>query len=397
MSETAQDDEYWKTYRDQNQKDSKQIRVKYGIEPWWKEEQRYESYQTPWPNVLVHEDDGEQYGRVGGTNCLALGGKGSGKSTLALYASIRSMEINDEAVIWRGSSSRSEWLPLRHWTTLLLPAGADVDARWLPRDIRAESGGKPADLEDVVRSVEYYDGLRDLLEKLESHQFHVVYPDPSFTGCNDVMADSDYCQQDVEYVPQAAAHADPDLDGSPLIHWWFAFCVARVEYGPYDWTTLVFDELGDWAPDDARADKHNTYEQVDALRRVIADSRKFYFSLYLFAHHRENLQEKIRRTIEWYVSMPDGTANPCQANNSTPPLGFEQVPMKYDMLSDQSAGRAICYTESSFTPFAWDDISDENDLSRWLKIQLADSGSATSRGHARATDGHGPARGGERR
>jgi len=355
-----------------NWSDSRAIREVFGIPPWHKQEAQFETWQHPYPNVLVHEAEAEKYDHVGGTNWLALGEKGSGKSTLGLHTATRLMEINDETVVWRGSPDRSEWLPLKEWTTLYLPAGSEIDARWKPRDIRASAAGESADLEEVVHEVRYYNGLEDLLQMFEPHQFAVVYPDPQFRGCTEVMQESGYSPHEVEYVTKQEAEHDDELEKTPLVHWWFAFCVARLEYGPYGWLSLIFDETADLAPDSARADKAQTYEKVVSLRRVMADSRKYYFSLFFFAHHEENLHSKIRRTIQWRVDMPDGTANPCQENNDSPPVGFRSIKMTNDWMSSADVGDGLCWAENGFTPFSWEDIpvADE-DKQRWLKIKPA--------------------------
>ncbi|MDB2276695.1 hypothetical protein PM022_19660, partial [Halorubrum ezzemoulense] len=240
------------------------------------------------------------------------------------------MEVNNEAVVWRGSSSRSEWLPFKPWTRLFLPANAASSASWQPRDIRADIDGDDADLEEVVREVIYYEDPRDINEQLEPGTFNVVYPEPSFSGCAEIVAESDYMEQPVEWVPKWEADQG---DATTLIHWWFAWSIAKVEYGPYDWVSLLFDETADWVPQSARAEQHETFAKIGALRRVLADSRKFYFSLYFLAHNEENLHSKIRRTIQWRISMPDGTANPAQENNDRPPVGFNAIPMIRDQLS----------------------------------------------------------------
>ncbi|MFD1634632.1 hypothetical protein ACOZ4L_02740 [Haloplanus ruber] len=349
--------------------DAGEIRMKFSIASW--DSSTWEDYEKPYPNCLTHSPPGEaEWGHVGGTNFLAVGEKGSGKSTLGLYWAARLMEVNNEAVVWRGSSSRSEWLPFKHWTKLLLPANAKADSAWKPRDIREQNAGEAADLTEIVREVEYYDDPVDLNDRLEPGKFHVVYPDPSFTGCERIMRESDFSPQPVEFTPQADVEADEEA--TPVVHWWFAWMVAKLEYGPYDWTSLIFDEAADLAPDDARADQAQTYEKVQALRRVMADSRKFYFSLFFFAHHEQNVHAKIRRTIQWRLSMPDGTANPCQSNGDNAPVGFRQIPMKYDMQSDKNVGHGLMWTETSFSRFMWDDIPvDSVDENRWLKISLA--------------------------
>jgi hypothetical protein len=344
------------------------MRRKFGIGPW--DPDVFKSYEKPYPNCLVHESPGEsEWGHVGGTNFLCVAEKGSGKSTFGLKWSNRLMDVNDEAVVWRGSSSRSEWLPFKHWTKLLLPANAEIAATWKPRDIRVQNEGESADLEDIVREVEYYEDPVDLNDRLEPGKFHVVYPDPSFSGCERVMAESDFCPKPVPFTPPS--EAEDAADTTPIVHWWFAWMVAKLEYGPYDWTSLIFDEAADLAPDDAKADSDETYEKVQALRRVMADSRKFNFSLFFFAHHEVNLHSKIRRTVQWRVSLADETANPCQSNGDRAPLGFKNIPMKKDQLSSRNIGRGLLWTGQRFTRFTWDDIPvDTVDADRWLKISL---------------------------
>ena len=347
--------------------DADQIRRRFGIAPF----ANTFDYQ-PYPNCLIHEPswkDDRETAHVGGTNFLAVGEKGSGKSTWGLYWATRLMEVNDEAVVWRGSSSRSEWLPLKSWTRLFLPANADADPRWKPRDIRVSTDER-ADLADEVREVVYYEDPIDLNEKLEPGTFNVVYPDPSFAGCQRITEESDLITQPVEWTPKWEA-AEPG-DATPLIHWWFAWSISKIEHGPYDFVSLIFDEAADFAPDSARADAHETYEKIEALRRVMADSRKFHFSLFFLAHHEQNVHSKIRRTIQWRVDMPDGTANPCQENNDRSPVGFNNVPMNHDLLGNRDVGHLIFWTESNYNPVRWSDIPVfPDDEDRWLKISLS--------------------------
>lgn len=359
--------------------DADEMRRKFSFPEFDPEE--YESINKPYPNCLLHEPPGEsEWGHVGGTNFLAVGEKGSGKSTLGLFWSARLMAQNNEAIVWRGSSSRSEWLPFKHWTTLILPANADVKPSWKPRDIRQQNQGEEAQLEDVVREIKYYDNPKEVNQLLEPGKFHVVYPDPSFTGCEAIMQDSDFCPRPVPFRSENEAEEPSDV--TPLVHWWFAYLTAKLEYGPYDWTSLIFDEAADLAPDDARAGANETYEKVQALRRVMADSRKFYFSLFFFAHHESNLHSKIRRTMQWRISLADETANPCQSNNDRAPVGFNRIPMKYDQLSMRPVGRALIWTEQRFTRFKWVDIAvDQSDAGRWLKISLDELSQSHTRAH----------------
>ena len=48
--------------------------------------------------------------------------------------------------------------------------------------------------------------------------------------------------------------------------------------------------------------------------------------------------------------MPDGTANPCGDNNDQSPLGFNQIRMNNDLLSDADVGHCIFRTERYYNP-----------------------------------------------
>jgi hypothetical protein len=160
---------------------------------------------------------------------------------------------------------------------------------------------------------------------------------------------------------------------TPTVHWWFAYLVSKLEHGPYDWTTLMFDECADLAPQSAANGQNQTYTKVEALRRVMAHSRKHYLSIFFFGHHERNVHDKIRRTIQWRIAMPDGTANPNQGDNHNSPVGFNQIPMYADMLSMQDPGRALCWTETNFTRFEWKDVPKFGaDKDRWLKISFSE-------------------------
>lgn len=350
--------------------DAESMRRKFCIPAW--EPDAFDEIDKAYPNCLVHEPPREsEWGHVGGTNFFAVSEKGSGKSTFGLKWANRLMDVNNEAVVWRGSSSRSEWLPFKHWTKLLLPANAEIDAAWKPRDIRKQNDGEEADLTEIVREVEYYEDPIDLNERLEQGKFHVVYPDPSFAGCERIMAESDFCRQPVPFTP--VSEAEERADATPVVHWWFAWMVAKLEYGPWDWTSLIFDEAADLAPEGAEAGPNETHQKVKSLRQVMADSRKFNFSLFFFGHHEVNLHSKIRRTMQWRVSLADGSSNPYRKND-TPPIGFNTIMMKEDQLKDKEIGHGILWSERSFSQFTWDDIPvDLVDEGRWLKISLSES------------------------
>jgi hypothetical protein len=373
-------------YQENHPTDAKAIRNQFGLAKWSDLEESFDDRESPYPNCLVHEKPAQKYDHEGGTNFLAIGEKGSGKSTFGLEWATRLMDVNDEAVIWRGSPKRSEWLPLKQYATVCLPAGVDIDARWRT-GVRAE--GEPAELDEIVRDVIRYDGVIDLLDQLEPHQFYVVYPDPEFRHCNVIMRYSDWCQHEVEYVSQSEASDDERLEPTPTVHWWVAFLVGHLEEGPEDqWTSLIFDEAADLLPENAPADKNQTWEKVQTMRQVMADSRKFRLSVFFYAHHEQNVHSDIRRTIQWRVSMPDGTANPCRENGDTAPVGFSSIKMKKDLLSEQPVGHGIFWTETNFTRFSWDDFPKDPEEPDWLQIKprLAEQQSI----RARVSDRRGP-------
>jgi energy-coupling factor transporter ATP-binding protein EcfA2 len=351
--------------------DAQQIRKTFGIAPFWSIEEQLEDYEHALPNSVIHTKDGDRWGHPGGTNWFVTGGKGSGKSTLALWLAAQLMDENDETVIWRGSQARSEWLPYRPWATLYLPSHCNAQARWVNEDVANRGEGEQADLREVVSEVYYYDGLRDLLGALDSHEFAVVYPDPLFRGCNEIMDESTYVQEPISYTPEPEA-AEPD-DVTPLVHWWVALCVARLEgWGDLmDWTSLIFDEVADLLPQSARANRNQTYQKVEVMRKIMADSRKYRFSLFCFGHDEPNIHSKIRRTFQWRVSTPDDTGNPTCTGSAKVPVGFSRIPMRANMLATKDPGFGICWTSTSFTRFTWSDVPDlVPDRDRLLKVEL---------------------------
>jgi energy-coupling factor transporter ATP-binding protein EcfA2 len=342
----------------------------FGITPFWKREEEFADYQHPLPDCIVHNRYGEEWGHPGGTNWFAVGDKGSGKTTLALWLSAQLIDRNHETVVWRGSQARSEWLPYKRWTTLYLPAELEVSARWRPEHNDVEFEEEPADIETVVRDIERYHGLEDLLGKMASEEFAVVYPDPAFRGCNHVMAESSYCPKQIEYV--SAADADEMGGETPLVHWWIAFALARVEGlgGHYDWTSLVFDEVADLLPESAES-ADQSYEKLEVMRRILADSRKYGFSFYAFGHQEKNVHHKIRSTFEWRVAMPDDNGNPCRRQNDSPPVGFSHIEMVKNFLKNKGPGYGLCWKPNNFTPFKWTNIPDwKPDTDRVLRIEI---------------------------
>lgn len=334
--------------------DVRSIREKFGIRRW--DPERFD-WQSVLPNLLHHAWEGPPNGKTadkGGTDFLCTGKPGKGKSTLALYFAVRLMEINDEAVVWRGSTSRSEWLPLAPWATLCIPEGVDVSARLEPKHNPNEETVS-VELDDLVREVKRYANPVQLNRQiLEPGQFHVVYPDPRMRDCQRYYEESDEKQVDgVEFSPD-----------DPLGHWWFAWILARIEYGPHGWTTLILDEIGDLAPESAANDEYGTLPKIKLLKNAFVDARKYGLSLFCFGHSEIDIHNQVRHKIRWRIQMP-GQANPTSGSDL---VGFRNVKMDVDLTSDMDVGEALAYTESNFQPFQFDEMPAPID--RILKVDL---------------------------
>jgi len=330
----------------------------------------YEVY----PDTLVHEKPAEQFSSAGGTDHLALGKRGSGKTTHGRFWALRLMEANPtERVVWRGSPQRSGWAAFREWATIWLPENASVEAMW--RSERPGVEPTEANLAEEVRCVERYEDPVDLLDQLGDHPggtFHVVYPDPSFTRCEELTKETDRVSESLPYT--AAWETMGEETATPLQHWWFAFLLAAVEFREAQyWLSLIFDEAGDLAPEDAEEDDHRTWAKVSLLRSIYADTRKFRMSLYWYAHYEANLHPKFRREVERYISMPDGSPNPTTDRSRSVPLGFDTVPMLSDLIGGRDVGTALMFDESEFQLYTWPELSRAGeDAARWLKISLAE-------------------------
>jgi len=297
------------------------------------------------PDVLIHSRDPAEGRVAGGTDLFAVGSPGSGKSTLANYLAVRLVELNGEKVVWRGSPSRSEWLPLAPWSTLWLPDG-DVDAMLQPKDPRKSPVSVDVDdLEFVVREVRRYRTPRDLNTSMEPG-INVVYPDPSLNGCQRALERS---ARQVE--PPAERETLFDRE-DPTKHWWFGWFLDRVDGGPHDWTTWVCDEIGDLCPQNARKDDYGTYQKVELQKDTWVDARKHHLSVLGFGHSEADVHAMVRRKMRWRVAMPTA-ANPTSASGI---VGFQSVPMRSDITSNWGPGKALLYNESRFQQFRWTDM-----------------------------------------
>lgn len=338
--------------------DQRYMREEFGIPGW--DADRFD-YEGVIPNCWEHSWDAGGDRIAGGTDFLARGKPGAGKSTLACYVAIRQLEANGETVVWRGSSSRSEWLALAPWTVLCLPTGVDITARLESKDpteppvVLDES-----DLTEIVREVRYYDDPVDLNRNvLDEATFHVVYPDPRLRGCQEVYEASAEKRYDTPAKRETLFAAE-----DPANHWWFAWALARVEHGPYHWTTWICDEIGDIAPQSARKDQYGTFQKVNLLKDSWVDARKFGLSIFLFGHSEVDIHQSIRHKIRWRIQMP-GTANPTTASDV---VGFESIPMDYDVTSEYDIGKALMYTETEFDRFRWKDVPAPTDYKLKLEV-----------------------------
>ncbi|WP_276252800.1 hypothetical protein [Halomontanus rarus] len=324
--------------------DADSIRRHFGIPAW--DRSKFD-YPQVVPNLIEKTHDPPAFEAEGGTDFFARGKPGSGKSTLANYLAARELDVNDAIVVWRGSSARSEWLPLAPWTRLCLPKGVDVEIR-----LEAKNPADPSilldveDLERIVREVVRYSDPIDLNHRVLQHgAFHVVYPDPRMRGCQALYGESD---RTVE-PPTGRELFDPE---DPADHWWFAWVLARVDHGPHHWTTWIADEIGDIAPQSVQKDRFGSYQKVTLLRDSWVDLRKMGVTVHAYGHAEEDVSDLIRRKLRWRIQMP-GQANPTSPSKV---VGFDSVPMNADVTSKFPVGKALCYTETKFDYLGWKDM-----------------------------------------
>lgn len=329
-----------------------------------------------WPDLVVHESSVERtLHPPGGRPVLVEGTRGSGKTTLFQHAAIRILDESPDIALWRGSTNRSGWLPLRHWTTLWLPAAFDVNATWM-RDTGGDDSQpvEPVDdLEDVVRDVERYESVTDLLDQLgdvPDSTFHVVFPDPAFRGCEQVVAESDRTTEDLPFNP---AWEPGDAGATPLIHWWFPFQVARIERGPFRWMSLMFDEARQFTPggNQMRQDDQLSRTKVSWLCDALTDSRRANFSPWYANHKSHHMLTDLQAEFNYRVDMPDGRPNPHRGSGGEIPPGWKTVPMTKDLITGFDVGTALAFSESDRSWFQWEDVSGKDEIDdRWLRIQL---------------------------
>lgn len=293
--------------------------------------------------------------RIGGTDFLAYGPKGSGKSTFAATWVARTLEVNNEAVVWRGSSARAEWLALRPWATVCLPAGLEYEAVLdPPSDAMAPV---EVDLEAAVRDLVRYDDIHDLNHNvLEEGGFHVVFPDPKFRGASDVYREAEEIPSDVEHV-SVWDPVEEETEPTPTEMWWFAWAIGKIEFGPPYAMSWFCDEVGNLMPEHASNDYHNLHKRIEAYRNKYVDARRNNFSDYGIGHDEDDLHNLMRKKKRWRVTM-NGVDNPVNGEV----VGMGQAPMNKQYTGNQQLGEGLFWNKQSFAEFNWSDIP------AWLKV-----------------------------
>jgi hypothetical protein len=290
--------------------------------------------------------------RNGGTDWLAYGPKGSGKSTMTIALPvIRNLEINPDAVVWRGSPARAEWLPLRAWTRLCLPAGLEVEAVLDPPS--DEMDPIQVDLSEVVYEVVRYGSIRELNhEVLREGMLHVVFPDPRFRGATAAYREADEIQE-IGHVSAWDAASESDLgpeDVTPSEMWWFAWAIDKIDHGPPIWTSWVADEIGNLMPEHASNEYHRLHDRISAFRDKYVDARRNKFSLFGVGHDAKDLHNLLRKKMRWRITMA-GIDNPTGQT-----VGMGEAPMNRNYTQGYQLGEALSWNSQNHAPFNWADI-----------------------------------------
>ena len=301
--------------------------------------------------------------RNGGTDFLAYGPKGSGKSTMTIALPvIRNLGINPDAVVWRGSPARAEWLPLRAWTRLCLPKGLEVKAVLDPPADDMES--IPVDLEETVFEVVRYSSIRDLNhEVLQEGMLHVVYPDPKFRGATRAYREADEIQEIPHYDAWGVLNGrfpeigEPDpTEITPTKMWWFAWAIDKIDHGPPIWCSWVCDEIGNVMPEHASNDYHRLHDRISAYRDKFVDARRNKFSQYGIGHDLDDTHNLMRKKKRWRITMA-GIDNPTGET-----VGMGEAPMDDNHTQKMQLGQALSWNSQDYAEFRWDDIPS------WAKV-----------------------------
>ncbi|TKX85755.1 hypothetical protein EXE43_11930 [Halorubrum sp. SS5] len=312
------------------------------------------------PNTTVDASDLET---TGGSDALIHGPMGRGKTTSVSTFIARWMEVNGEAVVWRGTPQRTEWLPFAPWAVVCLPEGIEYTVQLAPPEDDsgfAETDFEPieVDLEDIVWRVERYSDLDDLNNNvLVSGAFHVVYPDPKFRGCEEITRKASECPP-LEYTSvwdSERRRHDPELDGeeaTPTSHWWFSWLVHHnVNEKRSMRTTWVCDEASNLFKHHASNDNGGLSTKIDAVSQQYVDFRRNGLSFVLLTQKPREISWMIRKKMRWGVTL-SGTDNPTGSDEI---IGV-RPPMSTEMTSTWKLGRGLFWTSGQYTEFGWDDL-----------------------------------------
>jgi hypothetical protein len=330
------------------------------------------------PDIIRHRFDPEYTPTEKATDCLIRGKKNSGKTTLRNNLVVQLLDNNEERVIDRGRTADSGWLPLRWWTTLWLPANASAHAEWVYEGAGDKSRELVDDLEDVVREVRTYDDVIDLVDQLGDtpvSSYHVVYPDPSFAGCEAVMRQSNRTPEHLPYTPawDAAGGKSP----TPLYQWWYAFIVAQLEHGHFDaFMSLLLDEGHELFPPNPSGDDHKTDKKLNLMQNTLNSARKRMLSWYLFTQYESKVDYRVKDEVTTRIYLADGRPNPVKDKSKTHPYGWGIVPMDASWMENRKY-RGLCFVEAEtgFAEFGWTDMTEHThpeDGHRWLQIRLGE-------------------------
>lgn len=300
--------------------------------------------------------DPEDMEAVGGTDALIHGPMGRGKTTVVQTLIARIMEINNEAVVWRGTGQRTEWLPFAPWTVVCLPEGVEYDVQLAPPEddtgFAQEIDFEPRsiDLEDIVWKVKRYEDIEDLNHNIiQPGAFHVVFPDPLHRGA-EAATEAAEESKPLEYTSPLDIE-DADETPTPPRHWWFAWLIHHNAFGRSMRMTWVCDEASNLFEDHASNDDHNLSRRISAISGQYVDFRRNGLSFVLLTQKAREIAWQVRKKMRWAVTL-SGTANPVNEDI----IGIGKPPMTTDLTTNWPIGKGLFWTGGSYTEFDWDDI-----------------------------------------
>lgn len=288
----------------------------------------------------------------GGPFGFVNGPPGKGKSTLFREIGIRFLESNGqrlgEKVIWRGSPARCEWLALAPWARLVLPENAEITATLKPLRPTDEPL-RDVNLANYVREIVRYSDPVDALEKCRAGGINIVYPDPTFSGCEALY----------RRIPSRRVSEIPDreelfADGDPLPHWWIAAMLAATD-GRDGGTPIAFlwDEIKDIAPESAAKDSYGSYQKIHELGGDLsADLRKRGVTLVGAGHGEVAVSSAWRRKMHYRVHTA-GREAPQSASGL---IGFDSTPFYHNINASKGPGEGVAFDSENFEEITWANI-----------------------------------------